>query len=86
MRYKKRYDNEKGERLIRDLENDPKRFAKNGQALGLLNGLYNGFPVERLRPLLNSEDRGVRYEAVRIVEELGSGGRGASGGYTSAAR
>lgn len=37
------HDNEKGGKLIRDLENDPERFAKNGQALGLLNELYMVF-------------------------------------------
>lgn len=68
------HDNEKGEKLIRDLENDPERFAKNGQALGLLNELYKGFPVERLRPLLSSDNSAVRYEAVRIVEELSASG------------
>lgn len=68
------HDNEKGGKLIRDLENDPERFAKNGQALGLLNELYNGFPVELLRPLLSSDNPAVRYEAVRVVEELGAAG------------
>lgn len=70
-KYRQR-DNEKGERLIRDLENDPERFAKNGQALGLLDELYKGFPTERLKPLLHSDNALVRYEAVRVVEELGA--------------
>ena len=74
MRKYRQRDNEKGERLIRDLENDPERFAKNGQALGLLDELYKGFPVERLKPLLRSDNSAVRYEAVRIVEELGAEG------------
>lgn len=71
MRKYRQHDNEKGERLIRDLENDPERFAKNGQALGLLDELYKGFPVERLKPLLRSDNSAVRYEAVGVVEELG---------------
>lgn len=74
MRKYRQRDNEKGERLIRDLENDPDRFAKNGQALGLLDELYKGFPVERLKPLLRSDNSAVRYEAVRVVEELGAEG------------
>lgn len=73
-RWSKIPDNEKGDRLIKDLQNAPERFIKNGQGIGLLNELYHGFPKEKLIPLLCSDNLSVCREALAVIDELGTGG------------
>lgn len=73
-RWSKKPDTEKGDRLIEDLQNDPERFIKNGQGIGLLNELYRGFPKEKLVPLLCSDNVPVCRGALAVIDELGTGG------------
>lgn len=73
-RWLEKFDIEKGSRLIEDLQNDPERFIKNGQGLGLLNELYHGFPKEKLIPLLCSDNVLVCREALAVIDELGTNG------------
>lgn len=63
-------DNSKGNQLIADLQNDPERFYKNKQSLGLLQEFYHGFPISTLRPLLHSENQIIKRESVWITSEL----------------
>lgn len=63
-------DNSKGDRLIADLQNDPERFYKNKQSLGLLQEFYHGFPISALCPLLRSDNPIIKRESVWIAAEL----------------
>lgn len=73
-RWSEKFDLEKGDRLIEDLQNDPERFIKNGQGIGLLNELYRGFPKKKLIPLLCLDNVAVCRETLAIIDELGTGG------------
>lgn len=64
------YDNSKGYQLINDLQNDPERFYKNKQSLGLLEELFHGFPVVELKSLLHSNNQIIKRESIWIASEL----------------
>jgi|ERR1043166_5524737 hypothetical protein len=61
----------RGDRLIRELLNDPTHFNGNE----LLKEYFDGFPLGTLRPLLSSSDRMVRRVAVWVASELGKDGK-----------
>lgn len=64
------YDNSKGYQLINDLQSDPERFYKNKQSLGLLEELFHGFPVIKLKPLLHSDNQIIKRESIWVASEL----------------
>ena len=61
-----------GQRMIRELLDDPIEFNKRGRAYQLLQQYFDGFPSETLRPLLRSHDAMVQRAAVFVVSELGA--------------
>jgi hypothetical protein len=64
-----------GEQFIAELLADPAAFCKRGDDYKLVLECFEGFPVERLQPLLAHNDSAVRRATVWIASELGKQGR-----------
>lgn len=62
----------RAERLIQTLTTDPKGADEGVLANDLLREFHRGFPIARLRPLLESKNATVVRVASFIVDELGS--------------
>lgn len=62
---------EEAEKLVEQLVRDPEDFSDRGRTYHLLKRFFRGYPVEKLRPLLNHNKKPVRREAVWIASELG---------------
>ena len=60
-----------GKRLIKELLYTPSVFSDKGKGYDLLQEYFNGYSVNSLIPLLNSDNEVIQREAVWIVSELG---------------
>lgn len=68
-------EDNRGERLLAELLADPRKFDDAGRAYDLLQSYFAGFPLETLRPLLQSQDEFIQRSAAFIASELGSQAR-----------
>lgn len=64
-------NNSEANALINELIEDPENFFDSGKSYDLLQCFFNGFSLERLRPLLESNDKFANRVAIWIVSELG---------------
>ncbi len=60
-----------GERLVRELMANPRRFKERGRSYQLLQACFEGFPPNALRPLLEHKDVLVVHAAIFVAAELG---------------
>ncbi len=63
-----------GYSLVKEFNDDPKQFVRNGRGYALLNAYFKGYPITTLKPFLLSDDDEVREEAMGVLSELGAKG------------
>ena len=60
-----------GKKLIQELLSNPDKFDNDGKAYQLLQDYFEGYPIETLRRLLQSDNQMVIRSAIWIASELG---------------
>ena len=64
----------RGNILINEMLKETDSFVENGKGYDLLQEYFNGYSLDTLVPLLNSENNSIQGEAIWIVSELGERG------------
>lgn len=60
-----------GNLLIEELYEDPEKFIERGRSYQLLQTYFDGYPIETLRPLLQSDNESINRAATFVISELG---------------
>jgi uncharacterized membrane protein len=63
--------NSRGSQLISEMLTNSEEFYKKGKSYQLLQEYFDGFPIETLKPLLNSSNNFIQRSVAWIVSELG---------------